>query len=222
MIAGLAGLLAGTVHVLSGPDHLAAVGPLAARGRGRGWLAGVRWGLGHALGVAVVGAFALLLRDVLPLDALSAFGERMVGVVLIGIGLWGLRSALERRVHLHEHEHDGLRHAHVHLHGRTVAHSEPGAHAHGHAAFAVGSLHGFAGSSHLFGVLPALALPARSDAVEYLAAFALGSVVAMGGFALVIGWVAGRLEAFGSVAYRRLVSACSAAAIVVGAFWIVR
>ena len=41
-------LVSGLVHVLSGPDHLAAVAPLATASRERGWLAGWTWGIGHA------------------------------------------------------------------------------------------------------------------------------------------------------------------------------
>ena len=220
MIAGLAGLLAGSIHVLSGPDHLAAVAPLAADGRGKGWRAGLRWGLGHAAGVAAVGALALLLRDILPLEALSSWSERLVGVVLIGIGLWGIRAALRRRVHAHTHAHGAVRHVHVHVHDPSVSHAHGEAHAHGHAAFAVGTLHGFAGSSHVLGVLPALAFPSMVEAVVYVGSFALGSVLGMAGFASAIGWAAGRFELGGAGAYRRFLATCSAAAILVGAYWI--
>lgn len=220
MIAGLAGLLAGSIHVLSGPDHLAAVAPLAADGRRKGWRAGLRWGLGHAAGVAAVGAFALLLRDILPLDALSSWSERLVGLVLIGIGLWGIRVALRRRVHAHAHAHGVVRHVHVHVHDPDVPHAHGEAHAHGHAAFAVGTLHGFAGSSHVLGVLPALAFPSRVEAVVYVASFALASVLVMAGFASVIGWAAGRFELGGAAAYQRFLATCSAAAILIGAYWL--
>ncbi len=53
-----AGLVAGFVHVLSGPDHLAAIAPYAVDSRSRAWRTGVRWGLGHTAGVLCVGAAA--------------------------------------------------------------------------------------------------------------------------------------------------------------------
>src|SRR6185369_5509306 len=46
MLTALSGVLAGVFHVLSGPDHLAAVAPLAASGRGRSMRAGWTWGVG--------------------------------------------------------------------------------------------------------------------------------------------------------------------------------
>ena len=48
------GLAAGSIHVLAGPDHLAAVAPLAAERETRPWRAGLLWGVGHAAGVVVV------------------------------------------------------------------------------------------------------------------------------------------------------------------------
>ena len=60
---------------------------------------------------------------------------------------------------------------------------------HGHASFAVGLLHGVAGSSHFFGVLPALALPTPAASFGYIAAFGLGTVVAMTAFAGAVGRV---------------------------------
>ena len=97
MIAVLTGLIAGAVHVVSGPDHLTAVAPLAVQRPRRAWLPGVRWGLGHSAGVALVGLLSLWLRDLIPVDLLSTWGERLVGVMLFGIGWWALRRALKHR-----------------------------------------------------------------------------------------------------------------------------
>ena len=223
MISILSGLVAGLIHVFSGPDHLAAVAPLSVRGRSRAWLTGLRWGFGHASGVILVGLLSLLLRGVLPVDLLSSWSERFVGVVLIGIGLWGLRQAFTRHVHTHEHEHDGRTHWHLHVHRAHAAHprAEARPHAHTHAAFAVGTLHGLAGSSHFLGVLPALAFPTNGQAVAYLAAYGVGTVVAMASFASLVGLVAERFAFSGTKAYRALMSGCSGTAVVVGAYWLV-
>lgn len=225
LAALLTGLLAGFVHVLAGPDHLAAVAPLAAEDRARGVRTGARWGLGHAAGVVLVGLIALLLRSALPLEALSGWSERLVGVVLIGIGLWGGRRALRLAVHVHEHEHDGDRHQHIHVHGPQGlhAHDGPEAHSHAHAAFGIGVLHGLAGSAHFLGVLPALALPTMAASVAYVAAFGAGSVAAMAAFAGVIALLATRFSAAGTRgtrAYRALLVTLSAAAVCVGFVWL--
>lgn len=214
-----AAFAAGVIHVLSGPDHLAAVAPLSVRRRGGGWWTGIRWGLGHSAGVLTVGILSLCLRELLPLDAISAWAERFVGVMLVGIGLWGLRQAMTRHVHVHEHVHDGERHAHIHLHGGHTAHEQLAAeapvHAHTHAAFAVGTLHGLAGSSHFLGVLPAMAFPTMGEAAVYLASYGLGTVLAMGVFSAAMDVFARRADA-----YRTVMTACSVVALVVGGYWL--
>lgn len=220
MIAVLTGLISGAVHVVAGPDHLTAVAPLAVRRPHRAWLPGVRWGLGHSAGVALVGLLSLWLRDLIPVDLLSSWGERLVGVMLFGIGLWALRRAFQHKIHAHEHEHDGDRHVHFHTHGQRHGHDRENAHHHTHAAFGIGTLHGLAGSSHFLGVLPALAFPTKVQAVAYLVAFALGTIGAMAAFSWGMGWLAVRFETRGANVYRGLMGTCAVAAMVVGGFWL--
>ena len=58
---------------------------VAVDARRQAWVPGVRWGLGHAAGVLAVGFLAIALRGILPVERLSAVGERLVGVVLLTI-----------------------------------------------------------------------------------------------------------------------------------------
>ncbi|MEZ4652323.1 MAG: nickel transporter [Candidatus Eisenbacteria bacterium] len=119
----LAGGIAGLIHVLSGPDHLAAVAPFALRGRERAWIPGALWGSGHTAGVAVVALAAFALREALPIERLSQYSEQIVGILLILVGAWTVRRALRSHVHTHVHEHDGTRHAHLHVHLGADSHS---------------------------------------------------------------------------------------------------
>jgi sulfite exporter TauE/SafE len=220
MIAFWTGLVAGIVHVWSGPDHLAAIAPLAVRRPKQTWIPGAKWGLGHSSGVAVVGVLSLLLRDVIPTKLISNWGERLVGVMLVAIGIWALRKAF--RVHAHEHEHDGDRHVHLHSHVHRAAHDRPEAHAyHTHAAMGIGILHGLAGSSHFLAVLPLLALPTHSQAIAYMLAFAIGTIVSMASFSTVMGFLAQRFARSSVQIYRGLMCVCSVAALAVGTFWLV-
>jgi hypothetical protein len=220
IVALLGGLIAGMLHVWSGPDHLAALAPLAVRQPRRAWVPGTRWGLGHSAGVAVVGLLSLWLRDLLPVDLLSSWGERLVGVMLFGIGLWGLRKAFQNKVHAHEHEHGGERHLHVHVHAQAIAHERSEAHHHAHAAFGIGILHGLAGSSHFLGVLPVLAFPTTAQAVAYLVAFGAGTVASMAAFSSVVGLLATRCSIGSDRVYRGLMGICSGAAMAIGCFWL--
>jgi ABC-type nickel/cobalt efflux system permease component RcnA len=216
----ITGLLAGAAHVWAGPDHMAAVAPLAARRPSRAWKAGGRWGLGHSAGVAVVGLLALWLRDALPLEAISSLGERLVGVMLVAIGFWAIRRALQTTVHVHEHEHDGSRHVHFHTHHKGQSHSAAGAHQHAHAAVGIGILHGLAGSSHFLGVLPMLAFATGLEAALYLASFAFGTVLSMAVFAGLIGFASRRCARRSGQVYRGFMSLCGGAAVVVGCTWV--
>jgi hypothetical protein len=213
MLAALSGAVAGFFHVLSGPDHLAAVAPLAASDRGRGWLAGWTWGIGHASGVVVVAALAVMLRETLPpVTEISAWGERVVGGALIALGLWSLSHAV--RLRRAPHTHGGTPHDHLQVQRGPRWMRRLG---HGHASFAVGLLHGVAGSSHFFGVLPALALPTPAASFGYIAAFGVGTVAAMTMFAGAVGRVSTRTA---GLAHHRLMAGTGVAAIAVGCVWI--
>jgi sulfite exporter TauE/SafE len=211
-LAVAAGLMAGMLHVLSGPDHLAAVAPLAASARRQPWREGWGWGLGHTVGVVCVALAGLVLRDVLPpLELISAWSERLVGAALIGIGLWSLARVLG--IVVAQHRHDAVAHEHAHLRRGPAWARRLG---HPHASFLMGVLHGVAGSAHIVGVVPALALPSTAASLAYLGAFGFGSIAAMVAFAACVGRVrvvrAAQLE-------RRLMTACGALAIAVGTAW---
>ena len=200
-----AGLLAGLLHALSGPDHLAAVAPLSVSGQ-RATRVGLGWGVGHTLGVWGVGAFALAVRTALPIERLSSWSERLVGVVLIGIGLWGLVRTARRLADSHGGE-GGHRHD-----------LPPGVKRPLWTAIGVGTLHGFAGSSHVLGVLPALALPSLLTSSSYLLGFGVGTIAAMAFAATVLGKLSARFSPRGHL---RFLASLSLLAIVVGVYWLV-
>lgn len=155
----LLGATAGAVHVLSGPDHIAAVAPFATKGSGL--RTGALWGLGHGVGVLVLGMLAVAFRGLITLGSVSATSEHLVGFALIGLGLWTLWEARSEG-HAHGHSHPAL--------------------------FGMGVLHGAAGASHLIGVLPTLAL-APAQGVIYLVSFLTGACVTMAGVGAGLGRV---------------------------------
>ena len=199
MFAIFAGLAAGLLHVFAGPDHLAAVAPLAADGERQGWRTGLQWGVGHTAGVLLIATLLLFLKEQLPLDSISIYSERIVGLSLIAIGMWGMRGAWVRGC-------EGAS-------GRG--------HSHTGASFAMGTVHGLAGSSHLFGVLPALAFSTPLDSAFYLGAFGIGAIAGMSAFAAGMGLLSKRMKRNSQRRYSGLLYASSAAALVVGGFWLV-
>jgi hypothetical protein len=214
----LGGITAGLIHVFSGPDHLAAIAPLAMKRQRGAWLTGFRWGIGHASGVAFVGILSLILRGILPVDLISNWSDRLVGVLLVGIGLWMLRKAF--LVHTHSHAHDDESHEHIHVHGRKGAKMHAvRKHVHTHAAFGIGTLHGLSGSSHFLAIIPSLAMPSNALAVIYLGSYGAGTVVAMILFASAINSISMRFAGRAKV-YRAFMFGCSALALVIGSAWL--
>jgi hypothetical protein len=159
----MAGLAAGLVHVLSGPDHLAAVAPFAVGKGSRSWRAGLHWALGHSGGVLVIGLLALFFRELLPIDTIASSAERLVGLLLLGVGAWGICKSFTQQTR------------------------EPGG-----APAAIGAVHGLAGGSHLLGVIPGLLFPSPAAVCVYFVAFATATVAGMCGFSAGLGLLSER------------------------------
>ncbi|MEZ6014478.1 MAG: hydantoin utilization protein A [Planctomycetota bacterium] len=213
MFIALEGALAGLAHVVSGPDHLAGVAPLAADGRARraAALVGAQWGLGHGFGVLLLGAAGQAALSLAQVEAASGWAERLVGLVLIGLGVVAVRRSRTVVVHRHARaagDTDAL-HAHLHPHPPNVGHRR------GAAALGMGFLHGLAGAGHLWAVVPSLALRGV-DAALYLASYLIASVVAM----IVFGYsLAGLIQRFGARAVPRLLATAGSLSIAVGVYW---
>lgn len=226
MNALAAGLLAGAFHVVSGPDHLAAVAPLAIRQPRGGLRIGAAWGVGHASGALAVGLLAVLVRSFVAVEVLSSYAELLVGFVLVAIGGWAMVQAKRVLAHSHPHVHAGGEHGHAAAHGHPHEHvhvhdarhpHDPSGHRHsGRGAFGVGFLHGAAGTGHLLGVLPALALP-TGQAIVYLLAYGVAAIGAMAAFGVLMGLLGHRLQGVG---LRRALLLAGAAAVLIGLYWI--
>jgi ABC-type nickel/cobalt efflux system permease component RcnA len=183
------GILASILHVISGPDHLAAVAPLAISSERKGWAIGLTWGLGHLIGMLVVGVLFLLFRDVIPIETISSYSEQLVALVLITIGLWAFyRIFNEQKKHIQPHTHiDGNTHIHTysiksddHTHKKKIKQNA-------FSSFSIGVIHGLAGVAHFILLIPVLAFETKYEGLIYIAGFAIGTVVAMTVYALILG-----------------------------------
>ncbi len=225
------GLLAAIIHVLSGPDHLAAVGPLAFNTNLRSWVVGVAWGIGHVTGMLIIGLLFLFFKELIPVDFISENSERLVGIMLIAIGVWALirlyyRTRKTGHVHFHKHETeegDVMIHKHEHSHHKPFE-----KHSHrdferqtAKTALGIGTIHGLAGVSHILAILPTLAFSTVTGSVLYLAGFAIGTIVAMVLFSLLMGYIAAVSHNKKSPAVFLLLNGLTgSAAILVGVVWI--
>jgi ABC-type nickel/cobalt efflux system permease component RcnA len=209
MLTFLTGFIASVAHVVTGPDHLAAVTPLAIDSRKKSWIVGLSWGLGHTLGMLLIGLLFVLFKELLPIEQISKHSDTVIGFLLIGIGSWAivrtyLRHSHRNRPHSHFHTRPFLyTHIHKHTHQTGKVHSDGHSDGHDHehsgtvrqnvfTALVIGIIHGFAGFSHLFALLPSLALPTVMASVIYISAFAAGTIFTMVLFAFILGMVAFR------------------------------
>ncbi len=201
MITFLTGFIASMAHVVTGPDHLAAVTPLAIDSRRKSWMIGFSWGLGHTVGMLLIGMLFILFREFLPVEAISRHSDTAIGILLIIIGSWAIFRTYRHhshgnRPHTHFHTRPFLyAHFHRHTHEESPGHEhthEISVRQNGFTALGIGTVHGFAGFSHLFAMLPSLALPTVWDSVTYLVAFASGTIITMIIFAYILGFVAYR------------------------------
>ena len=197
----LLGLAAGTSHVLTGPDHVAALAPFSVEAQSRAWTVGLRWGVGHAVGIVAVALVFVFAADWLNPKLLDAVGDYLVGVVLVAVGGWGL------------------------LHGRRAARAfaaETRAHKHVHAtaALSIGTLHGLVGTGATLAVLPAIGMRTLAESIVYLGGFAAGTIAAMSAVAGALGALTPRDEL--GTGYRSVFQIASAVSLALGAAWIAR
>jgi len=193
----LAGALASILHVISGPDHLAAVTPLVIESKKKAWRVGLYWGIGHLLGMILIGVLFLLFKDVIPVEAISKYSEQLVALVLIAVGLWAFYKIFSRKnkhqhphihnepetyVHIHEHEHTDEE-GHGHTHDKIIKQNFL-------SSLGIGFLHGLAGVAHFLLLLPVLGFAHYSEGVQYIIGFAGGTVLAMTAYALILGKLA--------------------------------
>lgn len=196
----LTGIAAGFGHVLLGPDHVAALAPFSIEAREKAWTVGLRWGIGHALGIIAVALIVVSAADWFDLALLDDAGDYLVGVVLVAVGLWGLRH--QRRAV--DHFSHAASHGHVHVHAT--------------AALSIGTLHGLVGTGATLAVLPAAGMASFAESGLFLGGFGIGTVVSMMGIAWLLGVLAPREEA--SRAYRNVFIAASLASLLLGIVWI--
>jgi sulfite exporter TauE/SafE len=223
------GFLAAAIHVLAGPDHLAAIAPLALNTKFKPWMIGMSWGIGHLLGMLGIGVLFFFFKELIPVEFISANSERIVGILLIAIGLWAIARLYYNTKSQHKHAHthrDETGNAFVHVHGHK--HETKLKHTHNHfekqtylAAFGIGVLHGLAGVSHVISMLPTLAFETRLDSILYLFGFGAGTISAMALFSIILGLISQySTEQKKQVVFKTVNVLAGIGAIFVGFIWL--
>lgn len=199
-----AGIAASVLHVVSGPDHLAAVTPLAIETRRKVWKIGLFWGFGHLLGMLLIGVLFLLFKEYIPVEKISEHSEQLVGIVLIAVGLWALFSIFYK----------SKNHKHPHVHDKKVKQNM-------WSSFGIGILHGLAGIAHFILLLPVLGFENQTDSIQYIIGFGLGTVLTMTIYTFLLGKIANySKEQNSKTLFRTIRLSGGIFAIAIGIYWL--
>lgn len=222
----LSGLIASAIHVISGPDHLAAVTPFVVESKKKAWKVGLSWGLGHVSGMMLIGMLFYFFKELIPFEKISGYSEQLVGIILIGLGLWVMiRMFYKKKHHNHTHYHDIEAEPYIHTHEHIHSHSA--AHNHFHKekdkgfTFGIGLIHGLAGISHLILLIPVLGFETRMASALYILGFGFGSIIAMVSYTIIINFIAKSMNSNhrpGIASAIQIVAGMFA--LIIGFFWI--
>lgn len=168
------GFLSGIRHAFEA-DHIAAVSTMAGSPAKNQSLIGAFWGIGHLAALFAAGLIVLLFRISIPQKVALSL-ELAVGIMLVVLGADALAKANKYKIHFHRHRHGITEHIHFHSHisGKS--------HLHGHIqlkkSFAVGLVHGLAGSAALT-LLVLMAAESVLSGLSYILMFGIGSISGM-------------------------------------------
>ncbi len=207
LLAGLTGVVQGARHALE-PDHVTAVATVMVEAPSprRGMFYAGCWGVGHASMLILVAGPLVLLRVELP-DSLSTALELMVGAMLVYLGVRTLRG--QKRTHSHAAPTEDAPDS------RTLRIVRRG-----RRPFAIGIMHGLAGSGALAALL-ALGSSSVAAGVLGLVLYALGTVVGMVALAALAGPLLARTKHTPKIA-TSITMAAGVASIIVGVVWAIR
>lgn len=215
----ISGSIMAFVHVLSGPDHLAAVTPFVVHKGTGGWRVGLFWGIGHVLGMLAVGLLFLVFKDRIPVDSISDYSELIVGFTLIGIACWTFY-----RLFFHKTKEENKNQANLIADTTPLNDAPPTVITRKKlrsTSFFIGLLHGFAGIAHFLLLLPALGFATINETVSYLLGFAIGTIVSMLVFTYLISYGINKYAKNHTLKFYRQIGTISGVfALTIGVYWL--
>ena len=183
--AGLA-LLLGFKHSYDA-DHLIAVANFLRKAQTlkSALKISASWAIGHMITAAIITTLLYVFRESVLNAVLSNF-DKVVGVMLIGLGLLSLKDLFG--FHTHQHSHNGGKHSHPHLHASDTSEKESKGHIHKHM-LGIGIIHGLASNDELLILFTAsLGLTTLGNILLGVAVFSIGVVAGMVLFALLFSY----------------------------------
>ena len=143
---------------------------------------GFSWAIGHMITAAVITIILFIFRESFLKNILPHF-EKIVGIMLIALGLLSLRELFS--LHSHRHRHVGIVHSHPHIHIKKY-HEKNHAHVH---MFGIGIIHGLASNDELLILFTAsLAVTSLGGLIAALGIFSFGVVLGMLFFTMIFSY----------------------------------
>ena len=159
-------------------DHIIAVSNLLRRAHSMKFAIkmSASWAVGHMLTATAITVVLYIFRESLLSSVLQHF-EKIVGIMLIVLGIISFRDVF--KFDHHAHRHGSSVHAHPHLHGRQ----QEDRHAHKHM-LGIGIIHGLASNDELLVLFTAsLGVATLGEILIGVGVFSIGVVLGMVVFA---------------------------------------
>ena len=153
----------------------------------------------------------LLFKEVIPIEKISSYSEQLVAIVLIAVGLWALYHIFnEKKKHTHTYENQNKEHSHKKEMKQNIT-----------SSFSIGIIHGLAGVAHFILLLPVLAFETKSESIQYIIGFAIGTVSAMATYGFILGNIARYSKNVNHpLFFKGIQFAGGLFAIVIGLYWL--
>lgn len=152
----LTGLYLGAIHIFTSPDHLAALIPLSLMDSKKSWKVGLLWGLGHLIGLLLLGVLLFYFKSLVNIDSFSHYGVLYISLLLILIGIWVIYKS-----------------------NKITINPTPQTSKHlSRISIGTGVLHGFAGFSHIYSLAPTISMK-DVEFFNYFGGFAFGSIASV-------------------------------------------
>ncbi len=202
------GLLLGIKHAFDA-DHVLAVSGILRKARSI-WSSarlGISWGVGHMATAAIITVLLYYFRDSFFANILGYF-QKIVGVMLIVIGIVALKELVY--VHAHRHFHGRFSHAHPHLHQKGSTRQ----HLHKHI-FGIGIIHGLASNDELLLLFTAsLGITTIGGILLGVGFFSIGVIIGMVLFSMLFSYP--QVKQHGERMYRGITFLTGSASVVYG------
>ncbi len=199
----ISGLILGFSHVFAGPDHLAAITPLAIENRLKAWLIGLFWGIGHTIGLLFLGAIFIFLKETVSLNIISEYGSKVIGIVIIFIGIWSIYKIK------FNNKSEGNHILNVKTNKQNII-----------TSFFIGIIHGISGVAHIMALSISLGFSETKESIYYAFSFCLSSVFAMIIYVLMLGYFSHKFSLnSNSNLYKNIKFITAILVIVIGIIW---